>query len=295
MPDRDPSPVPVAIGELADQVDVHLVGAGADVQVDVDVAVVLARELEDAPDLPGVVRVVPGCSADHCGAPLQRRHHVPVGLRHVGPTLLRKDAQLEVDGPRVVDSQLLQGLEAVQADVGVDLHVGAHVGDAVENALLQGFGGPCVHVLHREPGLDRGYALHVVAGASGGRRASSDDARLVEVDVRLDEAGRDETVLQIERVGFGPDRRLDGGDSPAGDPDIHRRRVRPGAGNPGSAQHKIQIQGHEPHSHAEAGRLVLSASIAGATVPALAIRALRRRRSSVMGRPRTPAPAGWNL
>ena len=175
-PDRDAPPVPVVLGELADEIDVHLVGAGTDVEVNVDIAVVLARELEDAPDLPGVVRVVPGRPADHRGATLQRRHHVPVGLRRVGPSLLREDAQLQVDGPRVIDRELLQGLEAAQADVGVDLHVGAHVGDAVENALLQGLGGPRVHILHREPGLDRGYALHVVTGTAGGRRASLDDA-----------------------------------------------------------------------------------------------------------------------
>ena len=269
MSDRDPALVPVALGEIADQADVHLVGARADVEVDVDVAVVLAPELEDAPDLPGPIRVVRGRSADHRGAALQRRHHVAVGLGGVGPALLGEDAQLQVDGPGVVGRELAQGLEAAQPDVGVDLHVRAHVGDAVENAPLQRLGGPCVHVLHREPGLDRGYALHVVAGTARGRGAALDDARLVEVDVGLDETGGDQAAVEIEGVGRGSDLRLDCRDSAAGDPDIHWRSIGVRARDPGSAQH--EVQGHEPLLCAGANRPALAASVVDVYAPRLPV------------------------
>ena len=51
--DHDPPAAPVFLGQLAHQMDVHRVGRVADVEMDVDIDVELARELEDAPDLPG--------------------------------------------------------------------------------------------------------------------------------------------------------------------------------------------------------------------------------------------------
>ena len=170
-------------------------------------------------------------------------------------------------------AKLLQGLEAAQADVGIDLHVGAHVHRAVEDALLQGLRGPRMDVLHREPGLDRGHALHVVAGAAGGRGAPVDDARLVEVDVGLDEAGGDEAAFEVEGVGLGTDLRLDGGDPAAGDPDVHRRGVRPGAGDPCPSEYGVQ--GHRP---------AIPASVGGASVPAPARWALRSTVCGVIDR-----------
>ena len=239
-------PYPWTLGEVADQTDVHLVGGGADVEVDVDVAVVLKRKLEDAPDLPGVIRVVRGRPSDHRGTLLQRRHHVPIGLGCVGPPFLREDAELQIHGPGVVRGELAQRLEAAKPDVGIDLDMGAHVSDAVENALLQRLRGPGVHVLHREPGLHRGHALHVVAGPTRGRRATLDDARLVEVDVGLDKAWRDEAAIGIEGVGIGSHLTLDGDDPAVGNSDVHGRCAGRGASNPRSANHEIQGHGQPP-------------------------------------------------
>ena len=190
-----------------------------------------------------------------------------VGLGRVGPALLGEDAQFQVDGPGVVDRQLPQGFEAAQADVGVDLHMRAHVGDAVENALLQRFFGPGVHVLHREPGLDRGHALHVVTGAARGRGASFDDARLVEVDVGLDEAGGDEAAVEIKSVGFGPDFGFDCGDPAAGHPDVHRRSIGFAACDPGSAQY--EVQGHESLLSAGADQSAPAVSVGDGFAPRL--------------------------
>ena len=220
--------------------------------MDVDVAVVLERQLEDTPDLPGVVRVVSGCPTDHRGAPFKRRHHVPVGFGNVGPAFLGEDAQLQVHSPRVIGREPLQGLESPQAHVGVDLHVGAHVGDAVENALLQGLGGPRVDVLHRESRLDRGHPLHVVPGAARGRCAPVDDARLVEVDMGLDESGRYQPAAEVERVGGGLDVRVDGRDPAAGNADVHRRHVRVGTSD--SSFSEYEIQAHESFSIVGNGR-----------------------------------------
>ena len=213
MPHRDPPAVSVAFGQLADEVDVHFVGTGPDIEMDVHVPVELERELEDAPDLTGGVRVVPGCAAHDGGTPIERRDDVPVGLRHVGPALLREDAKLEIDGPGIVGRELPERLEGPKPDVRVHLHVGSDMRRAVENALLQRRGGPGVHVLDGEPGLDRGHPLHVVAGAPRGGCATVHDARLVEVDVGLDEAGRDQLPAEVDG-GRRRRRRRNGGSAP---------------------------------------------------------------------------------
>ena len=55
----------IFLRQLAHQVDVHAVGRRADVEMDVDVDVEFAGELEDALDLAGLVRVVARRAADH--------------------------------------------------------------------------------------------------------------------------------------------------------------------------------------------------------------------------------------
>ena len=99
MSDRHPAAPAILLGQVADQPDVHVMRRMARIEVDVDVDVELARQLEHAADLPGMIAVVAGCSADQAGAPLQGGDQQLVRPRIVGQAFLREDADLEVDGP----------------------------------------------------------------------------------------------------------------------------------------------------------------------------------------------------
>ncbi len=105
--DGNPTAPAELLGEVADEMNVHVVGRGADVEVDVDVDVEFARELKNAVDLSGMVRIVTGRAPDNRSAALESFHDVGVGLGDVGPALLREDAELEVDRPAIVLGELL--------------------------------------------------------------------------------------------------------------------------------------------------------------------------------------------
>ena len=66
----------------------------------------------------------------------------------------------------------------------------AHVHGAVHERLLDGIAGARIDVVHREAGLDRGNAPHVIGAAVRRRRAAVENARFVEVDMRLDQPRR---------------------------------------------------------------------------------------------------------
>ena len=68
MADGDPTPAPIFLGQIANEMDVHCLGRVADVEVDIDTDVKLASELEDPPDLTGVVGVVSRRAPDDSGA-----------------------------------------------------------------------------------------------------------------------------------------------------------------------------------------------------------------------------------
>ena len=208
----------------------------------VHVHVVGLRELEHAADVSGAIAVVARRAADQARAALQARDQVRVRLRMPGEPLLGEHAELEIDGPRVVLRELLHRLEAAQARVRVHLDVGAHVGRAVHQAALQGVARARVHVLHREAGLHRRDALHVVALAALRRRAAIDDARLVEVDVGLDQAGRKKASAGLDTLGVGVDARgLHDGDAPTGDADVLHRRAGRRAGDAGFVDDEIEV------------------------------------------------------
>ena len=190
MPDGDPPAPAVLLGEIADQQRVELLGRGAAVEMHVDVDVEFARHLEDAMDLPGPVGVVVGRRADHGGARLERRDHQRVGAGIVQKALLRHDADLEVDRPAVAVDQRPHAFEPAQPDLGIDLDMGAHAGGAVADALLDRARGALGHVLDRESVLDGRDPLHgEMREALGLAVAARQDARLVEMDMGLDEAG----------------------------------------------------------------------------------------------------------
>src|SRR5438270_3184244 len=64
MADRHPSTAAVLLGQLAGEMNVHCLGRVADIEVDIDINVELAGELEDSADLTGMGGVVSRRAAD---------------------------------------------------------------------------------------------------------------------------------------------------------------------------------------------------------------------------------------
>src|SRR5919108_1751909 len=149
MADHDPSAALELIRELAHQVDVHGVGGRANVEMDIDIDVELASELEDAPDLTWLIAIVARSAPDHGGAAFQSFDQQLIGSGIIGEPFLRKDTDLDVDCPLVIGNQRLHAFEAAHANGGIDFDLRAHAGSAVLDAVLQGALGARVYVLDR--------------------------------------------------------------------------------------------------------------------------------------------------
>lgn len=73
--------------------------------MDVDIHVELSSQLKNSVNLPGAVDIVTRRTADDRGAIIQRRDNVRIDLGNNAPSLLRKDAEFEIDGPAIVFHQ----------------------------------------------------------------------------------------------------------------------------------------------------------------------------------------------
>jgi hypothetical protein len=112
MADRDPAAPAILLHQLADLVDIHVAGRRPDIEMDIDIDIEFARQLEDPVDLPGMVYIVTGRPADdRCAAP-QRLHNIGVGFGNAGPAFLGEDADFHIHRPAIFFGQLLQRLEA---------------------------------------------------------------------------------------------------------------------------------------------------------------------------------------
>src|SRR5262249_44453744 len=145
--------------------------------------------------------------ADHPGAALQAFDHQLIRTRIADQPFLRKHADLDVDRPFVVGDQRLHAVEPAHADAGIDLDLRAHARGAVLDALFERTCGARAHVLDRHVLLDRRDAFDRAELAALLRRTAVDDARLVEMDVRLDQSGASEPrvgVIDLAVSGEGP-------------------------------------------------------------------------------------------
>ena len=187
----------------------------------VDVDAMRVGEFEDAADLGGGVGVEGGGGADETGATAQRFEEEGFGAGAVGEAFLGEDADFDVDGPGIVAREVLHGIQAAQADQGIDLDMGAHAGGAVFDAAFKGLTGAGEDVFGSETVFDGGNALHRhgVAALFGG--AAVDDAGFFEMDVGFAQAGADEAALGIVRLGgIGHEVGADDSDFAGFDPDI---------------------------------------------------------------------------
>ena len=121
--------------------------------------------------------------------------------------------------------------------------MGAHAGGAVADALLDGARGALGHVLDGEGVLDGRHTLHrEVRDALGLVLAARQDARLVEMDVGLDEAGADQPAAALHLVlGAAAELRRDRGDAAVLHADVGGRLIRLAVGKPHIAQDEIEI------------------------------------------------------
>src|SRR5262249_53675905 len=119
------------------------------------------------------------------------------------------------------------------------------------------------HVRDAHVLLQRRHALDRAECRARLRRAALDDARLVEMNVRLDQAGTGEASAGIMHRRIGRDVRLDRDDAAGGDADVVRRAL--AVGEPRIADDEV---------HREAGRYSTLMSAALITGHHLSISAL---------------------
>ncbi len=225
------------IRATADVVHIHAVGRRAEIEMHVDIDSELMRHLEHSIDLAGRVGVGVGRRPDHSTAALQAFDHELVGTRIVEQPLLRKDADFKVDGPGIVLDERQHALEAAQPDDRIDLQMGAHVGGALEDRLLQRARGTRMDILGCESLFrlgnlrDRFFEIAAVGGTA------VKDAGLVEMDMRLDKARRDETTAEIDRFALGGQLRLNRDDLAVLDPDVGGAPI--GVDQPGALENEV--------------------------------------------------------
>ena len=198
MADGNAAPEPSALGQIGDEVGVEAGGIVAGIDVHVDIDIEPPRQLENAVDLAGVIEVVVGRRADHMSTHLQPLDQGGIGRRRRRQSLLREDAEFEIDRPGVVFRQLLQRLDALDAHWCIDLDVGADACRPVLEAAFQRRLSALIDVLDRKACLDGLHPAHVVGLAAARLRLTAiDDARLVQVDVGLDEPGAAQAALGV--------------------------------------------------------------------------------------------------
>ena len=173
----------------------------------------------------GMVGVVVRRRADRLRATLEAFDHQFVGARIVGEALLRHHAELDVDRPLVFVDQRLHALEPAHADQRIDLDMRAHARRAVLDAALQRLARAPRDVLDRHGVLHVGHALHRVVVAAVLRRAAIDDARLVEMDMRLDQPAAAQATRGVVGRRIADEVRLDRRDAALLEADVGRRVV----------------------------------------------------------------------
>ena len=163
------------------------------------------------------------------GAAPTTRGALPEGLAHqlfgpriVGEPFLRKHADLEVHRPAVRVGEPLDRVEPGEADAGVDLDVRAHMRRAVDDRLLEDRTAAREHVVVAELPLDlRHFGNRLLERATLGL-AAVEDARLVEMEVRLDETGHDEVSTKVDLGGRRGEPRRQRRHLAVGDADVER-------------------------------------------------------------------------
>jgi hypothetical protein len=159
---------------------------------------------QNAVDLLARIGVEIGHGTDGADAAAQTFDQKLLRAGIVGQPFLGKDAELDIQSPRIVARQLLDGLEPDHADAGIKLHMRAHARRPVRNAALQGLLAARINVLDREISLGARGLPDRLGDGTLLDPAAVQDAGLVEMDVRLDHPGHDKATgrVDLSRVGL---------------------------------------------------------------------------------------------
>ena len=220
MADGDAPAILEFLGAPADVFEVHAVGGRTEIEMQVDVDVVLARQFEDAVDLAGRTAVDIRRAADGAAAAIERLDHQLVGAGIVEQTFLREHADLQVDRPGIFLDERHHAFEPAQADAGIDFEMRAHMGGALQDRLFERAPRAGMDILRRETALGLGGLGDRFVEIALVRFDAVKDAGFVEMDMGFDEARRDQTAAEIDGFALGREARLDRGDPPAGDADV---------------------------------------------------------------------------
>ncbi len=225
MADRDAPAPAIFLGLATDIVDLHAVGGFGQIEMHVDLGVELARNREDAVDLCLRIGVEIRRSTNGPRAAAQAFDQEFLGAGIVGEAFLRKYAELDIDRPGIVTRDLADGLEAGHADAGIKLDMGAHAHRAMRDAALQRLLRPCIDVLGGEIALGGGGHTDGFGDGAFLDAAAVENAGLVEMDVRLDQAGHHEAAFRVDLARIGAELRRDRGDRVAVDADVNDAKL----------------------------------------------------------------------
>ena len=194
-----------------------------------------------------------GSPSDEIGAEVEGLDQDGVATGIVEQSLLREDADLEIDGPGVIPLQPLQRPETRQPDARVYLDMGPHAVRAVGDAHFERPARPPVDILFGEVALGFGDPPHGFGETPGPAGASLVEAGFVEVDGGVDEAGQDQPAAEIDLGRVADEIAPDRGKARAGNSDIERP---PSIAEIGAADHSVE-------RHGEAGSAIQLAAACG--------------------------------
>jgi hypothetical protein len=151
---------------------------------------------------------------------------------------LGKDTDLDVHGPLVGLNEGQDALQATQPNTRVDFEVGAHEGGAVQDAFFQGAHGAGADVGGAELLLNCGHLFNRFVEVPFLCVASIEQTGLVQVDMRLHEAGTDEPTLHIGLFALNMQPRFNGSDPAALNANIEQGLTTT-RGKPGVPEYEI--------------------------------------------------------
>src|SRR5579872_1217969 len=220
MADRHSPTAAKFLGLAADIFDLHALRGFGEIEMHIDFRIELARDRKNAIDLLARVGVEIGHRPDRARTAAQPLDQKLFRTGIVGHSLLRKDADFDVDAPGIIAGELFDRLQPDQADAGIELHMGTHPHRAVRYAALQRLLSPCIDILRRESALGRGGFANGFRNGALLDTAAVHDAGLVEMNMSFDKAGDQQTSLCLQFGPVGRKRGRDGGDLSAIDGDI---------------------------------------------------------------------------
>jgi hypothetical protein len=209
--------------KVANVLGVHFLGDVSEIEVHVDVDVEVACHRKHTVDLGARIGIGVWRGADDARTLRQRSAHELLGSRNVGEALLRKNTDLQIDRPLVGGRDTLDACKTAQADAGVYFDVGTEVRGPVDDGFFQCDAGAREDVVLGERALRLGHLRDRLVQRAVTRIDAVENARFVEVNVRLDEPRHDQLAVEIDPELWRAEVARDCADAAARDADVDLR------------------------------------------------------------------------